>query len=77
MEKEDLVHSLYFLKEQGLGVEVLVTERHRKIAKYIRDTHPKMKHYYDVWHLGKGKFFALANFHHILTTFFTMVIVHH
>ena len=72
MEKEGLVHSLEFLREQGLGVEVLVTDRHRQIAKYIRDTRPKMEHYYDVWHLAKGKFFILANFHHILTTFFTM-----
>ena len=77
MEKEGLVRSLEFLRKQGLGVEVLVTDRHRQIAKYVRDTHPEMKHYYDVWYLAKGKFYILANFHHTLTTFFTMEIVHH
>ena len=78
MEKESLVRSLEFLKEQELGVEVLVINRHRQIAKYVRDTCSEMKHYYDVWHLAKGKFFILSNFHHILyITFFAMEIVHH
>ena len=55
MEKEGLVRTLEFLKKHGLSVGVLVTDRHRQIAKYIRDKHPEIKHCYDVWHLAKGK----------------------
>ena len=52
MEKEGLVRTLEFLKKHGLSVEVLVTDRHRQIAKYVRDKHPEIKHCYDVWHLA-------------------------
>ena len=55
MEKEGLVRTLNFLKQQGLSVEVLVTDRHRQIAKYLKTTHPEIEHYYDVWHLAKSK----------------------
>ena len=55
MEKEGLVRALAFLKQESLSVDVLVTDRHRQIAKYVREIHPEIKHYYDVWHLAKGK----------------------
>ena len=55
MEKEGLVRALDFLKQHTLSVGVLVTDRHRQIAKFIREVHPEIKHYHDVWHLAKSK----------------------
>ena len=55
MEKEGLVRALAFLKRQGLTVGVLVTDRHQQIAKFVRENHTEITHYYDVWHLAKGK----------------------
>ena len=52
-----LIRALDFLNQHGLSVDVLVTVRHRQIAKFVRESHPEIKHYYDVWHLAKGKMY--------------------
>ena len=56
MEKEGLQHCLNFLKEHDLDVEVLVTDRHKQINKWLREKHSDVKHYYDVWHVAKGNY---------------------
>ena len=57
MEKEGLQRVLHFLKQQGLTVEMLITDRHRQINKWLRESHPNVTHYYDVWHVAKGTSF--------------------
>ena len=52
MEKEGV---LVFLAEKKLKVGTLVTDRHKQINKWLREDHPDIKHYYDVWHVAKGK----------------------
>ena len=54
MEHEGLVRTLNFLKEESIVVDTLVTDRHKQIAKYIREAHPEITHQYDVWHISKG-----------------------
>ena len=54
MEKEGLQRVLQFLDENGLQVGALVTDRHQQITKWIREQHPNITHYYDVWHVAKG-----------------------
>ena len=54
MEKEGLDRAMKFLNQQNVPVEVIVTDRHRQINKWIRETYPEVKHYYDVWHVAKG-----------------------
>ena len=54
MEKEGLERVLLFLKLQGLVVEVLVTDRHKQINKWLRESYPAITHHYDVWHVAKG-----------------------
>ena len=54
MEKEGLYRVMQFLQQQDLTIEVLVTDRHRQIAKWLRESYPEITHYYDVWHLAKG-----------------------
>ena len=54
MEKEGLARVLSFISRKQLTIQSLVTDRHRQINKWIRETHPEIKHYYDVWHVAKG-----------------------
>ena len=61
MEKEGLRRMLEFLAERGLTVGTLVTDRHKQINKWIREDYPDIKHYYDVWHVAKGKFCTKIN----------------
>lgn len=55
MEKEGLKRVLQFLQQEHMTVEVLVTDRHKQINKRLRETFPKIAHYYDVWHVAKSK----------------------
>ena len=59
MEKEGLHRVLEFLKERDIQVGVLVTDRHQQIAKWMREVHSSVKHYYDVWHVAKGECWVL------------------
>ena len=43
-----------FLEKKFIVVGTLVTDRHKQIAKYIRETHPEITHQYDEWHISKG-----------------------
>ena len=54
MEKEGLDHVLSHLHEESLDIDVLVTDRHRQINKWLRENHQDITHYYDVWHVAKG-----------------------
>ena len=54
MEKEGLLRVLKYLQQEKLTVEVLVTDRHRQINKWLRDSYPSITHY-DVWHVAKGE----------------------
>ena len=56
MEKEGLHRCMNFLKESKLKVDVLVTDRHKQINKWLKDIHPTVKHYYDIWHIAKGSY---------------------
>ena len=55
MEKEGFHRAIEFLKKKGLEVQVVVTDRHRQINKWLRESHPRIAHYYDVWHVAKGQ----------------------
>lgn len=55
MGKESLDGVLQSLEQQDLSISVLVTDRHRQINRWLRECHPDIKHYYDVWHIAKGK----------------------
>lgn len=54
MELEGLKRGLEFLGQEGVRVGSLVTDRHRSIAKFMREQQEEIDHYYDVWHVAKG-----------------------
>ena len=38
----------------GLAIPVFVSDRHKGIVKYIQESHPAIKHFFDQWHVAKG-----------------------
>lgn len=59
MELEGLKVCLKRLKALGLEVDVLITDRHKQIGKFVRVEVPAylghiIKHFYDLWHIAKG-----------------------
>ena len=72
MEKEGLHRCLSFLKEHDLDVEVLVTDRHKQINKWLREKHSNVKHYHDIWHVAKGIAIAIAKWSPMHTWFVCM-----
>ena len=42
------------LKKSDLEISVFVSDRHRGIAKWIRENHPNITHYFDQWHIAKS-----------------------
>lgn len=56
MEHRGLVQALKFLDNSSVQVETLITDRHKQIAKYMREHKPSVDHRYDVWHVSKGSY---------------------
>lgn len=54
-ENEGLKRCLSLLADAGHAVDVIITDRHKQNEKHIKDNHPHVKHYFDVWHVAKGK----------------------
>ncbi|XP_064476240.1 uncharacterized protein LOC135390343 [Ornithodoros turicata] len=54
MELEGLKRALQFLRNQGMVVHRLITDRHVQIQCYMRKENPDIEHLYDVWHVAKG-----------------------
>ncbi|XP_056613533.1 uncharacterized protein LOC130429144 [Triplophysa dalaica] len=52
MEKEGLKRCLDHLDSNGLAVEYIITGRHPKIQKFLRECN--IVQFYDVWHFEKG-----------------------
>lgn len=55
MEQEGLIRCLKGVRERGMNVGVLVTDRHQSIQAYIKKNEKDITHYFDQWHLAKGK----------------------
>ena len=43
-----------FLKNAGLKIPSFISDRHRSIAKWIRESEPETKHFHDFWHVSKS-----------------------
>ncbi|CAG2211707.1 unnamed protein product [Mytilus edulis] len=55
MELEGLKRGLSLLIDTNhIEVSTLVTDRHVMIKKFMKDNHPEINHYFDVWHIAKG-----------------------
>ena len=54
MELKGAQDSFAFLKEAGLAIAVFISDRHRSIAKWIREQEPETEHFFDIWHVAKS-----------------------
>ncbi|XP_061195757.1 uncharacterized protein LOC133203984 [Saccostrea echinata] len=53
-EHEGLKRSIRFLKDEGLQLDTLITDRHRQNNKWIKENLDGTNHFYDIWHVAKG-----------------------
>lgn len=51
-----LQRAVAFLKENELAVASLTTDRHKQVTKFVREKMKDTKHFYDIWHVAKGKY---------------------
>ena len=54
MELEGAKRCFNFLQRMGLTVAAFVSDRHRGIAKWIREFQPQTSHFFDIWHVARS-----------------------
>ena len=54
MELEGAKRSFSYLKSVGLSISVFISDRHRGIAKWIRECQPGCSHFFDIWHISRS-----------------------
>lgn len=52
---EGLERALNYLSVQDMPVYMLVTDRHSEAKAAMTKNYPETKHWFNVWHVGKGK----------------------
>ena len=55
MELEGLKRTVATLKDAGLSIKTLITDRHKQVGSYVKKELPDTKHYHDIWHVAKGR----------------------
>lgn len=43
-----------YLADKDVKVSSFISDRHKGIAKWIRETQPNVQHYNDIWHVSKS-----------------------
>lgn len=51
---EGLEQALNYLNVQDMSVYMLVTDRHSEAKAATTENYPEVKHWFNVWHVGKG-----------------------
>ena len=54
MELEGAKRAFSYLQSVGLAVVVFVSDRHRGIAKWIRESQPGCAHCFHIWHIARS-----------------------
>jgi len=57
-ELEGLQRMVAFTKAHGLHIDILITDRHKQNAKWIRENLLHTHHFYDVWHIAKSMLYT-------------------
>lgn len=55
MEKYGLVKGIEELKERGVSIASLTTDRHPSVKKHTRLHEPDTEHKFNIWHVAKGQ----------------------
>ena len=54
MELEGAKRAFSYLHSVGLRIRVFISDRHRGIAKWIRESQTSCSHYFDIWHIAQS-----------------------
>lgn len=54
MELEGAKRAFSYLQSVGIAVVVFISDRHRGIAKWIRESQPGCAHFFDIWHIARS-----------------------
>ena len=54
MELEGAKRAFAYLTSVGLKIAVFVSDRHRGIAKWLRECQPNTAHFFDIWHVARS-----------------------
>ncbi|XP_064470777.1 uncharacterized protein LOC135385407 [Ornithodoros turicata] len=54
MEKQGLIQGLKAIRDKGVIIKSLTTDRHPAIKKHMATQEPSIQHYFDVWYISKG-----------------------
>lgn len=54
MELQGAKNCFAYLNNAGIIVNVFVSDRHKGIAKWIRETQPSTSHFFDIWHVVRS-----------------------
>ena len=54
MELFGCKRSFEYLTTAGLEISTFISDRHKSIAKWIRESQLSTQHYHDLWHVLKG-----------------------
>ncbi|CAG0898300.1 unnamed protein product [Cyprideis torosa] len=54
LENQGIEIGIQYLKEKGIRVTDLVTDRSRTVAKMLREVYPDISHHFDCWRVTKG-----------------------
>ena len=54
MELDGAKQCFKYLRDKGVKVSSFISDRHKGIAKWIRETQPDVQHYNDIWHVSKS-----------------------
>ena len=66
MEHEGLLRAMQVISDAGLSIDQLITDRHKQNTAWIRRNLPDTAHYFDIWHVSKGKEAYLKSCLHVL-----------
>ena len=55
MELDGAKRCFQFIKNAGLTITSFISDRHKGIAKWIRESQPETSHFNDLWHVCKGQ----------------------
>lgn len=54
MELQGAKNCFTFLRSAGVAIAVFISDCHRGIAKWIRESQTNMTHLFDIWHVARS-----------------------
>ena len=54
MELDGAKKCIAFIEKNSLPIKALITDRHKGLAKWMREKHPEIIHFFDIWHIAKS-----------------------